>query len=798
MKKLAKALVVATASLAGCKGALSSPFNWNADLTKATIPPGALIEARVTRGGCSGTDVLFSELVDANSALPMPPELGEGVFGFYLGIRTQDCQLIASGCSELTLPNSAAGVSVVVQPLDEPAALCEATACECGACPGETSPVCESADSGPTEKDGDVPVMDASDDAPMVEDAGPEDSGPPPVVDGGPGCEYSYFYRDADHDGYGTMRMVLVACAAPEGYVAASGDCNDSSAAVSPDAVETCNDTDDNCDGRVDEDLNVPVFYRDADGDGYGSASAVSACTRPMGYVSINGDCNDSNSAVHPAAGETCNAVDDDCDGSIDDGLATSTYYQDSDHDGYGDSAHRMNSCRTVSGYVSAGGDCNDSNASIHPGAAESCNMTDDDCDGIADDGVVVPTFYRDSDSDTYGNSAMTTRACTAPTGYVARGGDCDDTRASVKPGATETCNDRDDDCDGTADDGLATRAYYVDGDSDTYGDPAHSVTDCAMPSGYVTNNADCDDTRMSVHPGVTETCNGRDDDCDGMTDEGLTMTYYVDSDGDSYGTSTSMNLCPGSTTSGFASRSGDCDDTNAAVNPGASEACNDRDDDCDGTPDDGLATLTYYRDRDGDGYGDNAHSTVDCAMPTGWIGNNDDCDDNNSSVHPGGNDANCDGIDQDCRAGADSQPVSGQNACGSFCYRFTDGTNVYQACGGTSGWATAEHYCTDRGYHLAKITSLGEHAFIRANAGGYSNTDMWIGANDAASEGNYVWDDGSTPVYTNWASGQPNGGTSENCVMMHGAGGADGKWHDQTCAVSTSFSGIGFLCELE
>lgn len=132
-------------------------------------------------------------------------------------------------------------------------------------------------------------------------------------------------------------------------------------------------------------------------------------------------------------------------------------------------------------------------------------------------------TYYQDADGDTYGNAGVSTMACSAPTGYVAIAGDCDDTKVSVHPGATETCNGADDNCNGSVDEGVGT-IYYRDGDSDTYGNAAMSTMACSAPANYVAIAGDCDDTKASVHPGATEACNGVDDNCDGTTDNGVNV----------------------------------------------------------------------------------------------------------------------------------------------------------------------------------------------------------------------------------------------------------------------------------
>jgi Tol biopolymer transport system component len=94
--------------------------------------------------------------------------------------------------------------------------------------------------------------------------------------------------------------------------------------------------------------------------------------------------------------------------------------------------------------------------------------------------------------------------------------------------GATEVCNGLDDNCDGQIDEGV-TATFYRDADGDGYGNPGDSIQACSAPVGYVANNTDCNDSLASVHPSAVEVCNGIDDDCDGLIDEGFPNT-----DGDS------------------------------------------------------------------------------------------------------------------------------------------------------------------------------------------------------------------------------------------------------------------------
>ena len=240
-----------------------------------------------------------------------------------------------------------------------------------------------------------------------------------------------------------------------DGYSLDEGDCDDGDPNVHPGASEQCNGTDDDCDGRVDEDVTTQTWYRDGDGDGYGAGSGTEDCAAPSGHVARDGDCDDGDRSINPGASESCNDVDDDCDGRIDDGLSFTDYYTDGDGDGYGD-GRATSSCAPVAGMVTDDGDCDDTDPSVNPDARESCNGEDDDCDGSTDEGLSFTNYYDDDDRDGYGDSyGRAESACSAPAGKVADDSDCDDSDSSIHPSATETCNDVDDDCDGSIDDGL-------------------------------------------------------------------------------------------------------------------------------------------------------------------------------------------------------------------------------------------------------------------------------------------------------------------------------------------------------
>ena len=474
------------------------------------------------------------------------------------------------------------------------------------------------------------------------------------------------FYPDRDGDGFGDEEGVLVGCAAGSEYIDSGGDCDDSDPEVHPLAEELCDGLDNDCDGTTDVDAtDGRTWTTDADGDGYGDeTSEVVACTQPEGATARGGDCDDSDPErhpgaaeidctdpvdrncdgvspridldadgaaaceecddedplVHPGAEERCNGQDDDCDGTIDEGLdrdgdtwtSCAGDCDDSDPDirpgapeGCGDSIDR--NCDGLFGSPDGDGDgfgacddCDDGDPSIHPGAVESCNLQDDDCDGSTDE-----DFDEDGD------------------GWSTCSGDCDDADPETYPGAPEACvGGVDRNCDGAV--GRADRDF----------DGADACDDC-------------DDSDPTRHPGATETCDAVDNDCDGLTDEGF--------DGDGDGWTSCLGDCDDTTPLAFPGAEEacdaetdlncdgvvggpdgdgdgvpaclDCHDGDPTIHPGAEELCNGLDDDCDGEVDDGS---------DGDG--------------DGWTGCAGDCDDSDSGTYPGAPEVDCtDPVDRNC-----------------------------------------------------------------------------------------------------------------------------------------------------
>ena len=338
------------------------------------------------------------------------------------------------------------------------------------------------------------------------------------------------------------------------------------------------------------------TWYQDADQDGFGAdESAIQGCFPGTGWVQVGGDCQDEDAAVGPLMAEICDALDNDCDGSIDNDAVDGTeFYADHDADGFGDEDRTAWACRAPEDHVADGTDCDDDDPVVHPDADELCDELDNDCDGQVDEEPTdAQTWWFDADGDGDGGQMVSLTECEAPEGYVASSADCDDLDPSAYSGADETCDGVDNDCDGSVDeaDALDAPTWYDDDDQDGAGDPTASTVACEGPSGTVDNDQDCDDADPDLQQ----------------------LSFYSDADGDGFGDPSSMVLdC--SAPSGTVEDATDCDDGEATAYPGSHETetpqdsidtdC-DGDDDCDDLNCDGWPDLVLPGFRDTDGFDD-------------------------------------------------------------------------------------------------------------------------------------------------------------------------------------------------
>ena len=236
------------------------------------------------------------------------------------------------------------------------------------------------------------------------------------------------WYRDFDNDGHTpSLSTYTIQCQRPLGHKAiveliSAGllsDCDDNNANVKPGGIEVCDGLDNNCAGGVDEGV-LNTYYRDQDGDGFGNpAITQTGCSQPGGYVTNNTDCADNSSVQRPGqtwykdtdndgygamgvasiaqclrppgykAASELTATATDCNDNSALERPGQQWYRDNDNDGHGQPGSLVTQCSRPTGYkhsselTSTGGDCNDNDANIRPGATEIlCNNIDEDCSG--------------------------------------------------------------------------------------------------------------------------------------------------------------------------------------------------------------------------------------------------------------------------------------------------------------------------------------------------------------------------------------------------------------------------------
>jgi hypothetical protein len=391
-------------------------------------------------------------------------------------------------------------------------------------------------------------------------------------------------------------------------------DCDDRNERVNPGRTEVCDRAD------LDEDCNPCTVAGAADGDGdtdtftsetcantyRGSTPVCSSAVRVRSGRVAGTDCDDSDANVRPSQTEACNNRDDNCNGMVDEEVASANWYLDRDGDGHAGRAEMgVMACAAPSPrHVRVNDDCDDTDPLVAPSAPEVCDgaMRDENCNGMQNEGCdCAPVGVSRMCCEGRGSQTCTT----SPTGAT--------WSACSATSTTEVCDNVDNDCDGATDEGLRVTCYR-DADGDGFspmGAAAESLCPPGSmagmcPNGFTTRaptsmtTSDCDDATSiarSRFPGNREVCNNIDDNCSGVVDEGCGCT--VGAMRACYGGPTGtqgVGQCRGGmqrcdATSGGGAVWGAC---NGEVRPGTETRCNGADENCNGNGDD-VPTGTCY-----------------------------------------------------------------------------------------------------------------------------------------------------------------------------------------------------------
>lgn len=359
-----------------------------------------------------------------------------------------------------------------------------------------------------------------------------------------------------------------------KGGVSLGDDCDDHDALRFPGNIEICDAAD------RDDDCNPETFgKKDSDDDGFFDANCCNAASDAAGADKRCGDdCDDLKASVNKHAAEICDLYDNDCDGKTDEGVSVSQY-PDRDHDGHGkNGGNAVKHCPGTVGFSLYQDDCDDGDPEVFEGQFEICDGKDNNCEHGADEVAEDAPWFVDADGDQFGDAASTpVYSCTPIPDRVLANSDCDDDDAAVNPAAAELCDGIDNDCSGKRDFKLGLNDFEDD-DND-------GIADSMCQAGE-----DCNDLDATTGEGQEEVCDLVDNDCDDLIDEETAQTvWYLDKDGDGFGTGLGTALARCEPIPGRTANLGDCDDDENAVHPGAMEQCNGDDDNCNGKNDEGA-----------------------------------------------------------------------------------------------------------------------------------------------------------------------------------------------------------------
>ncbi len=571
---------------------------------------------------------------------------------------------------------------------------------------------------------------------------------------GTPGSVGSDCQNDPDLDG--------------DGYTGAT-DCDEGNSAVNPGAAEVCGDgLDNDCDGSVDNGGG----YADVDGDGYGDPDAPGGCSGGGTFVTDNTDCDDSSASISPVGTEVDDGVDQDCDGWIDEDFVL-------DGDVIVNEVNRRSSIGGVGVQNNASWVelLNTSSRTIDldnwvfaRGTASTDNQVM--IDPAANLSLAPGEFLVLCDSDDYEGSATSyPLACDYVWGDESQSstyvGDYHDNTLYIR---------RDDD----------TLSLYIDGDR-VSGNQIDTVTYAVGWANKVRFSIGLDPDLQTATDNDTlgNWCvtNGSSTGAGTPSD---TWRWYDTSATtfDEYGTPGAENFdCISDADGDGYAEDVDCNDTDAAVNPGAVETCNGVDDNCDSAIDEGLASNTYYADVDGDAYGNAASTTTACTTPSGYVSDNTDCNDADGTANPGASEVCGDGVDNDC--------VDNDVVCEFSGSQEIKASYDFRAYGTAANMSVGSAVCNNGDYNGDGYDDVvvGEAYYDASGGSDNGRTNLWYGPVDTS-------DDLST------ASLQIIGETSRNSDQFGGAtrfvGDVDNDGSDDLVSASwraqTDDRGIAYL----
>jgi hypothetical protein len=493
-------------------------------------------------------------------------------------------------------------------------------------------------------------------------------------------------------------------------------DCNDNNIIINPEAAEICDNLDNDCtdvDG-VAIPANAIDEPCDKDNDNFcdallpKAAIALNTCTLTPAAATTGNDCNDNNVAINPGAEDVCDNVDNNCTDVDGVGIPANAIDElcDKDNDDFCDAllakpaGVAIATCTLTPAAATIGNDCNDGQNAINPDATDICDNLDNNCTDA--DGVTIPAAaideLCDKDNDNFCDAllpkaAIALNTCTLTPAAATVGNDCNDNNAAINPAATDICDNLDNNC--TDIDGVGIPANAIDElcdkDNDDFCDAllakaAVAIATCTLTPAAATVGNDCNDNNAAINPAATDICDNIDNNCtdaDGVTIPAAAIDELCDKDNDNFcdallpKAAIALNTC--TLTPAAATVGNDCNDNNAAINPAATDICDNIDNNC--TDADGVtipaAAIDELCDKDNDNFCDAL-----LAKPAGVVINTctltpaaaivgDDCDDTLATTSPDPNDTQvCETEVNDATGTADSvgtqRDVVGRTAVGA------------------------------------------------------------------------------------------------------------------------------------